>query len=817
MPEQNGVPPAPVKFTTCMIVRNCAKELERCLKSWAAYTDELVIVNTGEHPNEKGYQETNAVAESFGAKVFHFPWIEDFAKARNFSFSKATHDIVMWLDSDDTVENPRDFAQAIRGLFGQRSFEVLYAEYLYDFDERGQCTSILTRERVVDRRYFEWRAPIHEVLCENFRCRGAMLPAHVARIRHNRLRGEEQTRGSLERNLRIIEHHYLPREQGGLGEYCEERMVFYWANTLTGLGKYEEAIKKYGEYIPRSGSNAEIQQALSAASECARMIEKYREAKALAFQAIERNPDAPTPWWMAAMAHYKTDNLDLAAHYALGCLERGGKIGNEMVANPKVVYGGAALLLANIRANQGRFDEVPALLDIAVKQYGEENDEVKKLREITVTAKRRQALVQSYLMLQRVAEAEGRVDDLRALAKAAPKEIAGLPQVGRYLFKQRPADKKTIIFLCGGGMVGGWGPELLETGIGGSEEAVCFLAEQFAKRGWHVEVYGPCKRQTWQGVEWYPHTEFSGDDDPHTADVLIAWRNAWQVVEFGAKAKRTYLWLHDMPDRGCWMADIWNSFDGIFVLSEFHKRVYEFVPDEKKILSANGIPLERLVPVDQLTNEPHRMIYASDPTRGLETVLQWWKHIRAAVQDAELDIYYGISSTLLAATRNPSPAGRHLAGIVQRVVELRDQPGVNWHGSVGQDELHKAMARSGLWLYPTVFPEIHCITACKMQAHGVIPVTVNDFALAETVRRGVKLDLKMDTLENQKVWADKVIELAKTPWTQAERIDMALDARAHFGWSYVADQWAGIFEASLAEPRGGKVWQRNRLDVALRP
>ena len=224
---------AKAKWSLAMIVRNCADSLERCLKTIAAYPDEIVIVNTGVDESEPGFKETSRVAESFGAKVFHFPWIENFSAARNLSFQKCSNDVVMWLDSDDMVDNPMMLDRCIRQQFGAGRIGVLYAEYLYAFDsiefdgkkpvKWGTCTALLTRERVVDRRSFEWRAPIHEVLCENFRVVGSKIEPRIARIRHVHLHDEESQNGSLERNLRIIEYHYLPKEQGGLGEYCEER------------------------------------------------------------------------------------------------------------------------------------------------------------------------------------------------------------------------------------------------------------------------------------------------------------------------------------------------------------------------------------------------------------------------------------------------------------------------------------------------------------------------------------------------------------------------------------------------------------------
>ena len=71
-------------ISVCMIVKNEEKTLPVCLKSLEGIADELIVVDTG------STDSTVAVAEAAGAKVFHFEWVDDFAKARNFSLSEAS-------------------------------------------------------------------------------------------------------------------------------------------------------------------------------------------------------------------------------------------------------------------------------------------------------------------------------------------------------------------------------------------------------------------------------------------------------------------------------------------------------------------------------------------------------------------------------------------------------------------------------------------------------------------------------------------------------------------------------------------------------
>ncbi len=86
-----------MKLTACMIVKNEAEMLGKNLASMAQYFDEIVVVDTGSTDG------TPAAAEKCGAKVYSFPWINDFAAARNESLKYATGDWIIWLDADELL------------------------------------------------------------------------------------------------------------------------------------------------------------------------------------------------------------------------------------------------------------------------------------------------------------------------------------------------------------------------------------------------------------------------------------------------------------------------------------------------------------------------------------------------------------------------------------------------------------------------------------------------------------------------------------------------------------------------------------------
>jgi len=87
----------PVTLSICMMVKNEADNLRRCLPSLKGIADELIVIDTG------STDDTMKIAESAGAKVFEHPWENDFSKHRNQSVSYATGDWVFIIDADEEL------------------------------------------------------------------------------------------------------------------------------------------------------------------------------------------------------------------------------------------------------------------------------------------------------------------------------------------------------------------------------------------------------------------------------------------------------------------------------------------------------------------------------------------------------------------------------------------------------------------------------------------------------------------------------------------------------------------------------------------
>lgn len=97
-------------LTAAIIVRNEADHLRRCLGSIQGLCDEIVVVDTGSQDN------TVAVAHSFGARVLHKTWNDDFAASRNVALDAVDSEWVLYIDADEEVVDTE--VAAIRARLG---------------------------------------------------------------------------------------------------------------------------------------------------------------------------------------------------------------------------------------------------------------------------------------------------------------------------------------------------------------------------------------------------------------------------------------------------------------------------------------------------------------------------------------------------------------------------------------------------------------------------------------------------------------------------------------------------------------------------
>lgn len=217
-----------ITISLCMIVKNEEDVLARCLDSVCGLVEEIVIVDTGSTDG------TRRIAASYTDRVFEFPWVDDFAAARNESFSKATQDYILWLDADDMLL-PQDRERLLQLKHTlDPGVDMVMMKYHVAFDSQGQPTLTYERERLVRNRCgYRWVGAIHEVIPPS----GIIQHADIA-VCHRKLHATDP-----DRNLRIFE------QQMAKGVVLDPRGQYYYARELYDHGRWEEAARRLEAFL----------------------------------------------------------------------------------------------------------------------------------------------------------------------------------------------------------------------------------------------------------------------------------------------------------------------------------------------------------------------------------------------------------------------------------------------------------------------------------------------------------------------------------------------------------------------------------------
>ncbi len=217
-----------ITISLCMIVRNEEDTIARCLDSVKGIPDEIVIIDTG------STDRTKEIVSQYTDLVIDFTWIDDFAAARNFAFSKATMDYILWLDADDVfAASDREQLLKLKKTL-DRQIDVVNMPYLLAFDQFGKVTYSLRRNRLVKRsKNFRWIGAVHEYL----EVYGPVINSEIC-VTH-----KDMGKNDSDRNLKIYENR-LSR-----GEVFSPRDLFYFANELSDHRLYDRAIKAYQEFL----------------------------------------------------------------------------------------------------------------------------------------------------------------------------------------------------------------------------------------------------------------------------------------------------------------------------------------------------------------------------------------------------------------------------------------------------------------------------------------------------------------------------------------------------------------------------------------
>lgn len=220
------------KLSLCMIVRNEERHLRRCLQSIPPCVSEIIIVDTGSS------DQSMAIAQEFGAKLFSHPWHDDFSEVRNYSCNNASGDWILFLDADEelTPESHDALIKATRSSETEGYF-VKIINYLGDKSWGEICPDLVFR-LFRNRQEYQFRGAIHEqiadvILEKNPHAKFAIADG-LTLLHYGYLNQEIETKDKKKRNLTIIERE--------LAQTPNDRLLrYHYGVELFRLERYSEA------------------------------------------------------------------------------------------------------------------------------------------------------------------------------------------------------------------------------------------------------------------------------------------------------------------------------------------------------------------------------------------------------------------------------------------------------------------------------------------------------------------------------------------------------------------------------------------------
>jgi FkbM family methyltransferase len=271
-----------IQLSLCMIVRDNARTLEACLKSIRPWVDEMVVVDTGSQ------DDTPRIARDLGARVFHFPWCDSFAAARNESLRHARGRWIFWMDSDDVIDeaNGRKLRALVDGAGDDGILGYVMQVHCPGPGEDGQTDVTVVDHVKLFRNLpalrFERR--IHEQIIPAIRRLGGDLAwTDIFVVHAGYDHSPEGQRKKLERDLRLLnlelqeepEHPFtlfnLGMTHADVGEH--ERAVDFLRRCIRHSGDGESHLRK--AYALLVGALFQLRQGPAAWDACQEGLRKF--------------------------------------------------------------------------------------------------------------------------------------------------------------------------------------------------------------------------------------------------------------------------------------------------------------------------------------------------------------------------------------------------------------------------------------------------------------------------------------------------------------------------------------------------------------
>jgi len=338
-----------------------------------------------------------------------------------------------------------------------------------------------------------------------------------------------------------------------------------------------------------------------------------------------------------------------------------------------------------------------------------------------------------------------------------------------------------------------YGGIIEEKGVGGVETTYVELGRTLTELGHNVYIFSECEEEhVYDGVNYLPFKDIVEVDI--LPDVIISsrWFDSFFVEKFKDATK--ILWFQD-----AYFAEprehTFDLVNGIVCSSRWHyhyikERYQRGVPKNKLNIIQLGID-KLLFPIDVEKN-PNKVLYSSNPDRGLYILADMWPRISAMNPEIELAITYGWEG--LVNWREDEEWKNKIESDKTQLMDWAEKCGnVTFTGRLKKADLYKEMASCSLCLYPNNFWETFCITGIETQYCGTPMITSNMGALTTTLSHEGNI-LINDSPHGEYYQREFVSHTQRLLSNYRERKDMAKKGNefvrdGEYDWTQIASIW----------------------------
>jgi hypothetical protein len=294
-----------MKLSLCFIAGNVERYIERFIRSFAPLVDEVVMVRAvgfqqADHTLEIATGVCDALGLPFISREYRnsaahaeWPHVDDFAAARNESFAAASHEWVVWADTDDIIGDA-SIATIKSAIQNTPDTVVAYALH-YNVPEDGLS---VWKERIIRRGSARWIHPIHEALefgddaqKKIVRIPGATFE-HRPDVRAGRVANDE-------RNARILDS--IPADQRTTGQ------AFHLFQSWRALGRMADAARLAVETLTQRSNELKPPEKYELMIALAQMNQQPEGRADLLLQAIGLCPERREAYGEMALTEIALD------------------------------------------------------------------------------------------------------------------------------------------------------------------------------------------------------------------------------------------------------------------------------------------------------------------------------------------------------------------------------------------------------------------------------------------------------------------------------------------------------------------------------